>query len=131
MLADPFDDPIAHWRPSITTSRMSSLLPLLSISLIFLNYSTQSRKGFTSAKKFIVEPESREQCVALEENVKEFGLTYYGMADRRQGTAYSFSDLRFGLLITTSIALGIVHVIGPEQGFTVSPESRTYADSTF
>jgi 3-isopropylmalate dehydratase len=39
-----------------------------------------------------------EQCLALEENVKEFGLTYFGMTDRRQG---------------------IVHIIGPEQGFTV------------
>lgn len=37
--------------------------------------------------------------MALEENVKEFGVTYFGMKDRRQG---------------------IVHVIGPEQGFTVS-----------
>ncbi|KAH9973034.1 hypothetical protein BGW80DRAFT_1311152, partial [Lactifluus volemus] len=34
----------------------------------------------------------------LEENVKEFGLTYFGITDRRQG---------------------IVHIIGPEQGFTV------------
>jgi 3-isopropylmalate dehydratase len=53
----------------------------------------------TSVSEFIAEPDSRAQCVALEENVREFGLTYFGMKDRRQG---------------------IVHIIGPEQGFTVS-----------
>jgi 3-isopropylmalate dehydratase len=34
----------------------------------------------------------------LEQNVKDFGLKYFGMADERQG---------------------IVHIIGPEQGFTL------------
>lgn len=62
-------------------------------------YRTASRKNFQSVQSFIAEPDSRAQCQALEENVKEFGLTYFGMTDRRQG---------------------IVHVIGPEQGFTVS-----------
>ena len=38
------------------------------------------------------------QVMALEENVKEFGLTYFGMDDKRQG---------------------IVHIIGPENGFTL------------
>jgi 3-isopropylmalate dehydratase len=46
---------------------------------------TISRKNFTNVKSFIVEPDSRAQCAALEENVKEFGLTYFGMKDRRQG----------------------------------------------
>jgi 3-isopropylmalate dehydratase len=64
-----------------------------------LLFSTDSRKNFTTAQEFISEPDSLEQCLALEQNVKEFGLTYFGMTDRRQG---------------------IVHVIGPEQGFTVS-----------
>ena len=36
------------------------------------------------------------QVLQLEENVKEFGVTYFGMDDKRQG---------------------IVHIIGPEQGF--------------
>ncbi len=52
----------------------------------------------TTIEAFIAEPDSRAQCTALEDNVKEFGLTYFGMKDKRQG---------------------IVHVIGPEQGFTV------------
>ena len=48
-------------------------------------YSTVSRKNFSSVKTFIEEPDSRGQCVALEDNVKEFGLTYFGLSDRRQG----------------------------------------------
>lgn len=45
----------------------------------------------------IADPESKLQIETLEENVKEFGITYFGMNDKRQG---------------------IVHIIGPEQGFT-------------
>lgn len=45
----------------------------------------------------IRDPESKLQIETLEENVKEFGITYFGMSDKRQG---------------------IVHIIGPEQGFT-------------
>lgn len=45
----------------------------------------------------IKDPESKLQIETLESNVKEFGLTYFGMSDKRQG---------------------IVHIIGPEQGFT-------------
>lgn len=33
----------------------------------------------------VEQPDSRAQCSALEENVKEFGLTYFGFGDRRQG----------------------------------------------
>ena len=40
---------------------------------------------------------ARRQIEALEKNVKEFGITYYGINDSRQG---------------------IVHVIGPELGYT-------------
>ena len=47
--------------------------------------STVSRKNFKSISTFIGEPDSRAQCAALEENVKEFGLTYFGMDDTRQG----------------------------------------------
>ncbi|USO07452.1 MAG: 3-isopropylmalate dehydratase large subunit [Rhodospirillales bacterium] len=45
----------------------------------------------------IREAESRIQIETLEANVKEFGIEYFGMRDRRQG---------------------IVHIIGPEQGLT-------------
>ena len=63
---------------------------------------------------FIAEPDSRAQCVALENNVKEFGLTYFGMKDRRQG------ESKYTIILSlTHCMVGIVHVIGPEQGFTV------------
>ncbi|MBI2235132.1 MAG: 3-isopropylmalate dehydratase large subunit [Micavibrio aeruginosavorus] len=45
----------------------------------------------------IADPESRLQVQTLSENCKEFCVTLYGMDDKRQG---------------------IVHIIGPEQGFT-------------
>ncbi|KAJ2924961.1 hypothetical protein H1R20_g12122, partial [Candolleomyces eurysporus] len=72
------------------------------------NVPTVSRKNFVSVTDFIAEPDSRAQCAALEENVKEFGLTYFGMKDRRQG---------------------IVHVIGPEQGFTLPGITCVCGDS--
>jgi 3-isopropylmalate dehydratase len=46
---------------------------------------TASRKSFKSTKTFIEEPDSRAQVMALEDNTKEFGVTYFGMTDRRQG----------------------------------------------
>ena len=45
----------------------------------------------------IEEEESRIQVEALDKNVEDFGIPYFNMMDERQG---------------------IVHVIGPEQGFT-------------
>ncbi len=45
----------------------------------------------------IADEESRIQVETLEKNAAEFGIPYFGMTDIRQG---------------------IVHVIGPEQGFT-------------
>ncbi|KAJ7781465.1 aconitase family-domain-containing protein [Mycena metata] len=72
------------------------------------NIPTVSRKNFTSVESFIAEPDSRAQCAALEENVKEFGLTYFGLTDKRQG---------------------IVHIIGPEQGFTLPGITCVCGDS--
>lgn len=51
----------------------------------------------TNRKLGISDPESKLQIDTLTENVREFGITYFGMNDKRQG---------------------IVHIIGPEQGFT-------------
>ena len=56
----------------------------------------------------IAEPESRIQVEALARNAKDFGLTYYDMDDIRQG---------------------IVHVIGPEQGFTLPGTTLVCGDS--
>jgi len=82
--------------------------PDCTLSTVDHNVPTDSRKNFSSIESFIQEPDSRAQCVALEENVKEFGLTYFGMTDRRQG---------------------IVHIIGPEQGFTLPGITCVCGDS--
>ncbi|BEI80152.1 hypothetical protein CcaverHIS002_0106810 [Cutaneotrichosporon cavernicola] len=72
------------------------------------NIPTVSRKAFKSVGTFIEEADSRAQVEALEENVKKFGVTYFGMTDRRQG---------------------IVHIIGPEQGFTLPGTTVVCGDS--
>lgn len=46
--------------------------------------------------------------MTLEDNVKEFGLTFFGLSDNRQG---------------------IVHIIGPEQGFTLPGATIVCGDS--
>ncbi|CAJ1339648.1 unnamed protein product [Effrenium voratum] len=72
------------------------------------NIPTSSRKNFKDTKSFIEEADSRTQVVTLEQNVQEFGLTYFGMDNKRQG---------------------IVHVIGPEQGFTLPGTTVVCGDS--
>ncbi|TLS29698.1 hypothetical protein PpBr36_01071 [Pyricularia pennisetigena] len=72
------------------------------------NVPTTSRKALKDIASFIKEDDSRTQCVTLEENVKEFGVTYFGLSDKRQG---------------------IVHVIGPEQGFTLPGTTVVCGDS--
>jgi 3-isopropylmalate dehydratase len=46
--------------------------------------------------------------MTLEDNVKDFGITYFGLGDKRQG---------------------IVHIIGPEQGFTLPGTTVVCGDS--
>lgn len=72
------------------------------------NVPTSDRSDFQNAESFIKETDSRIQVMALEENVKDFGLTYFGMDDDRQG---------------------IVHIIGPEQGFTLPGTTCVCGDS--
>ncbi|HEY8564453.1 MAG TPA: 3-isopropylmalate dehydratase large subunit [Beijerinckiaceae bacterium] len=54
------------------------------------------------------DPESTAQIAALAENAREFGVEYYDAFDRRQG---------------------IVHIIGPEQGFTLPGMTIVCGDS--
>ncbi|KAF8911837.1 aconitase family-domain-containing protein [Mucidula mucida] len=82
--------------------------PDCTLATVDHNVPTVSRKNMTTIEAFIAEPDSRAQCTALEDNVKEFGLTYFGMKDKRQG---------------------IVHVIGPEQGFTLPGITCVCGDS--
>ena len=54
------------------------------------------------------DPESIEQMRVMADNAKEFGIEYYNEFDKRQG---------------------IVHVIGPEQGFTLPGTTIVCGDS--
>lgn len=56
----------------------------------------------------IKEEDSRIQVQALEDNCREFGIAYFKMDDARQG---------------------IVHIVGPEQGFTLPGTTIVCGDS--
>jgi 3-isopropylmalate/(R)-2-methylmalate dehydratase large subunit len=62
----------------------------------------------TDRSKGIADPESRLQVETLDQNAKEFGLVYYPMSDIRQG---------------------IVHIVGPEQGWTQPGTTIVCGDS--
>lgn len=49
------------------------------------NVPTTSRKNFKNIEQFVDEADSRLQCMTLEENVKAFGLTYFGLGSKNQG----------------------------------------------
>lgn len=82
--------------------------PDLTLATVDHNIPTTDRKTYKSTKSFVEDPDSRTQCLTLEENVKKFGLTYFGLDDVRQG---------------------IVHVIGPEEGFTLPGTTVVCGDS--
>ena len=62
----------------------------------------------TDRKLPIADQISAKQIQTLEENCREFGITFFGMDDIRQG---------------------VVHVIGPEQGFTLPGTTIVCGDS--
>ncbi len=62
----------------------------------------------TDRTKGIADPESALQVETLAQNARDFGVEYYGERDIRQG---------------------IVHVIGPEQGFTLPGTTIVCGDS--
>ena len=62
----------------------------------------------TDRSKPIEDPESKAQIEYLAENAKHFGLEYYAEHDVRQG---------------------VVHIIGPEQGFTLPGTTIVCGDS--
>ncbi|SCU93751.1 LADA_0G04720g1_1 [Lachancea dasiensis] len=72
------------------------------------NIPTWSRKNFKSPETFIKEADSLLQVQTLQANVKDFDVPFFGMTDARQG---------------------IVHVIGPEQGFTLPGTTVVCGDS--
>lgn len=72
------------------------------------NIPTVPRTNFKNVETFVEQEDSKLQVMTLEQNVKDFGVTYFGMTDDRQG---------------------IVHVIGPEQGFTLPGTTMVCGDS--
>ena len=76
--------------------------PDLTLAVADHNVPTENRVGG------IADEESRIQVETLERNCREFGIEYLGMDDVRQG---------------------IVHIIGPEQGFTLPGMTIVCGDS--
>src|ERR1700744_803638 len=76
--------------------------PELTLAVADHNVPTKDRA------KGIEDPESREQIATLEKNAKDFGVEYLSMDDIRQG---------------------IVHIIGPEQGWTLPGTTIVCGDS--
>ena len=62
----------------------------------------------TDRSRGIEDPESALQVATLADNARDFGVEYYNELDRRQG---------------------IVHVVGPEQGFTLPGTTIVCGDS--
>jgi hypothetical protein len=60
------------------------------------------------ARADVIDPESKAQIEQLAQNAADFGLEYYDAFDKRQG---------------------IVHIIGPEQGFTLPGTTIVCGDS--
>eukprot|EP00124_Ichthyophonus_hoferi_P002838 Ihof_evm9s213 gene=Ihof_evmTU9s213 len=82
--------------------------PDCTLATVDHNIPTTSRINYKNINTFVKENDSRLQCLTLEDNVKQFNLKYFGLGDKRQG---------------------IVHVIGPEQGFTVPGATIVCGDS--
>jgi len=76
--------------------------PAKTLAVVDHNVPTTSRAGG------IADPESALQVATLAENVAEFGIDYYNELDPRQG---------------------IVHIVGPEQGFTLPGMTIVCGDS--
>ena len=90
------------------TSSQEVRRPDCTLATVDHNIPTSSRRKFKNINSFIEEEMSRQQVLALERNVETFQLPYFGMQDKRQG---------------------IVHIIGPEQGFTVPGSVCVCGDS--
>ena len=82
--------------------------PECTLATVDHNIPTESRANFKSLDTFIKQADSRLQVKTLEKNVKKFGIPYFGMTSSRQG---------------------IVHTIGPEQGFTLPGTTVVCGDS--
>lgn len=82
--------------------------PELTLAVPDHNLPTTARRDASGAKVPIADPQSAAQLAALERNAPAFGIRYIGDADAEQG---------------------IVHVVGPEQGFSLPGTTIVCGDS--
>lgn len=82
--------------------------PDLTLAVPDHNLPTTARLDESGHKLPIADPESAQQLAALEANAPSFGIRYIGSTDREQG---------------------IVHVVGPEQGFSLPGTTIVCGDS--
>jgi 3-isopropylmalate/(R)-2-methylmalate dehydratase large subunit len=82
--------------------------PELTLAVPDHNLPTTARIDAEGKRVPIADPESRNQLAALEHNAPAFGVRYFGATAREQG---------------------IVHVIGPEQGFSLPGTTIVCGDS--
>jgi 3-isopropylmalate/(R)-2-methylmalate dehydratase large subunit len=82
--------------------------PDLTLAVPDHNLPTTARVDAAGKRLPIADPESAQQLAALEKNAPEFGIKYIGATDKEQG---------------------IVHVVGPEQGFTLPGMTLVCGDS--
>lgn len=82
--------------------------PDLTLAVPDHNLPTTPRVDAQGNRIPIANKESAQQLAALERNAPEFGITYFGATDLNQG---------------------IVHVVGPEQGFTLPGTTLVCGDS--
>ena len=82
--------------------------PDLTLAVPDHNLPTTARRDAAGQRIPIADPESAAQLAALERNAPAFGIRYIGDADAEQG---------------------IVHVVGPEQGFSLPGATIVCGDS--
>ncbi|QUL38078.1 3-isopropylmalate dehydratase large subunit [Erythrobacter sp. JK5] len=82
--------------------------PELTLAVPDHNLPTTARRDGSGGKIPIADPQSAAQLAALERNAPDFGIRYIGDADAEQG---------------------IVHVVGPEQGFSLPGTTIVCGDS--
>ncbi|MBD2841160.1 3-isopropylmalate dehydratase large subunit [Erythrobacter rubeus] len=82
--------------------------PELTLAVPDHNLPTTKRRDARGNKVPIADPQSAAQLEALEKNAPDFGIRYIGDADAQQG---------------------IVHVVGPEQGFSLPGTTIVCGDS--
>lgn len=93
---------------ALRTSGRKVRRPDLTLAVPDHNLPTTARRDGTGQRIAIADPESAQQLDALERNAPEFGIRYIGDADAEQG---------------------IVHVVGPEQGFSLPGATIVCGDS--